>query len=205
MLQAVLALTQRADPAPHGGHLLADREIDALHEGGIDLPTTSREHLLDSLKGSEHHTVWDADQAPAPHGLHHLRIAQPGLWYPAGFRRRALCPLADRLDPLAIVRQQRRHVLAKPVSEKQRGTVGGQDLRDMVDHALRHGERAIADVECQQQFTLGVYGDPDPLRATLQALDGLSRTALTLLDRAEQRTQLIQLHLPDPHVVQEVL
>src|SRR5216683_2611725 len=113
LTQPLLALTQRADPAPHGGHMLADREIDALHEGGIDLPATGREHLLDDLKGPEHHTVSDADQTATPHGLHHLRIEQPGPWHPAWFRRRALCPLAGRLDPLAIVRQQRRHVLAK--------------------------------------------------------------------------------------------
>ena len=61
--QAVLALAQRADPTPQGGHMLADREIDALHEGGIDLPTVYREHLLDGLKGPEYHTVCDADQA----------------------------------------------------------------------------------------------------------------------------------------------
>jgi hypothetical protein len=75
----------------------------------------------------------------------------------------------------------------------------------MVDKALRHGERALPDVERQQQFTLGGHGDPDPLRGTLQALDGFGRTALAVPDGAEQRKQLIQLHLPDPQVMQKVL
>src|SRR6266540_7413345 len=79
----LLALTQRADPSPQGSHMLADREIDALHEGGIDLPTVYREHLLDGLKGPKHHTVCDADQALAAHGLDHLRIEQLGQGHPA--------------------------------------------------------------------------------------------------------------------------
>src|SRR5262249_41582921 len=38
-----------------------------------------------------------------------------------------------------------------------------------------------------------------------QALDGLSLTDLAVLDRAEERKHLIQLHWPDPQVVQKVL
>src|SRR5215471_16007424 len=39
----------------------------------------------------------------------------------------------------------------------------------------------------------------------LQALDGFSLTDLTGLDRAEQGKEFIELHLSDPHVMQEVL
>ena len=36
--QPVFALAQRADPAPDRGHMLADGEVDPLHEGGVDVP-----------------------------------------------------------------------------------------------------------------------------------------------------------------------
>jgi len=70
---------------------------------------------------------------------------------------------------------------------------------------LGHRERALPDVDRQQQFTLGVHGDPDPLRRTLQARDGLSRTDRTVFDCAEEGEEFVQLHLLDPHVVQDML
>ena len=39
----------------------------------------------------------------------------------------------------------------------------------------------------------------------LQALDGFSLPDLTGLDRAEQGKEFIELHLSDPHVVEDVL
>ena len=82
---------------------------------------------------------------------------------------------------------------------------GADDLRDVVDKALRHGQCAIPDVKREQEFALGVHGDPDPLRQTLQALDGVGLADLTVLDRAEQGKQLIELYLSDPYAMQEVL
>jgi hypothetical protein len=46
-----------------------------------------------------------ADQTATSHGLDHLRIEEPGQGPPARLWRRALCPLARRLDPLTIVGQ----------------------------------------------------------------------------------------------------
>ena len=103
------------------------------------------------------------------------------------------------------MREQGRQILPKAIGEKQRGAVRGQDLRDVVDHALRHGQRAIPDVDRQQQLALGVHRDPDPLGRTLQALDGVGLADLAVFDGAEQRKEFIQLHLPDPQVMQEVL
>src|SRR5262245_49007573 len=74
----------------------------------------------------------------------------------------------------------------------------------MVDKALGHRQGTTADVDREEQFALGVHRDPDPTGRPLQALDGFSRTDRTVLDRAEQRKHLIELHLLDPHVVQEV-
>ena len=65
----------------------------------------------------------------------------------------------------------------------------------MVDKALRHRERAIPDVERQQQFTLRFYRDPHPLGRTRQALDGVGFTHLPSFDGTEERIDLIHLHL----------
>src|SRR5438093_13071139 len=108
---------------------------------GPDLPTAGREALLNGLQGPEHHAVTHAHQASAAHGLDHLGVEQPGQWHPAWFRRRALCPLARRLDPLTVVGQQRRRVLLETIGEKERDTAGRQHLDDLMDHTLRHGPR----------------------------------------------------------------
>jgi hypothetical protein len=92
----------------------------------------------------------------------------------------------------------------KAIGEKQRGAVRGQDLRDVVDHALGHRQGAIPDVDRQQQFALRVQGHPDPLRRPLQTLERLRLTDRTILDRAEQGEEFIELHLPDPHVVEDM-
>jgi hypothetical protein len=49
-----------------------------------------------------------------------------------------------------------------------------------MDHALRHCERALPDIERQQQFTLGVHRHPDPLGRALKALQGRSLADLTM-------------------------
>jgi hypothetical protein len=68
-----------------------------------------------------------------------------------------------------------------------------------------YGQRAIPDVDCQQQFALGVHRHLDPMGRTLQARDSLGLVDLAILGRTEQGKQLIELSLSDLHVVQEVL
>jgi len=74
-----------------------------------------------------------------------------------------------------------------------------------VDHALRHREGAVTDVDGQQQFALGAHSDPDPLRRPLQALDRVGLADLPCLGRAEQGEEFIELHLPRSYVVQDML
>ncbi|HEY5868779.1 MAG TPA: hypothetical protein VI542_25000 [Candidatus Tectomicrobia bacterium] len=64
---------------------------------------------------------------------------------------------------------------------------------------------SIAHVDRQQHLALGVQRDPHPLGCTLQARDGLGLIDLPVFHGTEESTQLIKLHLVDPHVVQEVL
>ena len=54
--QPVFALAERADPAPDRGDMLADAEVDPLHEGGSDVPTKRSEEVLDGLQGAKHTT-----------------------------------------------------------------------------------------------------------------------------------------------------
>src|SRR5919197_3099962 len=75
-----------------------------LNEGRVDLPAMHREHLLDGTEGAEDDAGLHVDEAPAPHGLDHLRIEQLRQRHPARFRRRATSSAAWWLDPLAKVR-----------------------------------------------------------------------------------------------------
>jgi hypothetical protein len=65
LAQARLVFAQRGDASSHRGDMLADGEVDALHERGVDLPVVCRQHLLDRPEGAEHHAVTDAHQTPA--------------------------------------------------------------------------------------------------------------------------------------------
>jgi hypothetical protein len=73
-----------------------------------------------------------------------------------------------------------------------------------MDPTWGQGQRALAHVERQPQRALGGHRPPDPLGRPLQAFKGLGLAALAGLDRAEQGAACVELHLPDPHVVQDV-
>src|SRR5262249_4307166 len=81
---------------------------------------------------------------------------------------------------------------------------GGQELHDLMHHALSHGQRALAHVERQPQFTHGSDRGPYPVRGARQALDSLRLADLTRLDGPEQGIEFIELHLGDADVVQEI-
>src|SRR5712691_10930041 len=122
LVYAVLAFAERRHTPPDRGDMLADTEVKAFNEGGVDLPAAGREHLLDGLQGPEDHPVAHPHQAPPAYRLDHLRIAQPGQRHPAGLRRGACRLLARWLHPLPKVTQQRRGVLLEAVGEKERYT-----------------------------------------------------------------------------------
>src|SRR5262249_39777655 len=86
---ACLVFAQCRNAPSNSGDMLAQVEIEALDEGGVDVPTTRREHLLDGLQGPEHDAVAHAHQAPTPYGLDHLRIQQPWQRHPARLWQRA--------------------------------------------------------------------------------------------------------------------
>jgi hypothetical protein len=72
--QPVFAFAECGDPTTDGRHMLAEVEVEALDEGGIDLPAAGHQHLLDRLQRAERHAVCHPDQTPPSDGLHHLCI-----------------------------------------------------------------------------------------------------------------------------------
>jgi len=111
---------------------------------------------------------------------------------------------AREVNPLAVVGNQRREVLAKPVGEKQRGTVRCQDLCDLMDQALRHRQGTIPHVDGQDQLAHRVHRDPHPVRGTGQALDRLLLAALTVFDGTEQGEEFVHLHLLNVEIAQGI-
>ena len=101
--QPVFALTQCADPSPDRGHMLTDGKVEPLHEGRVDVPATWGQHVIDGLQGTKHHAMLHVDEAPAPHGLDHLRVEQLRQGQPARLGYRALRLPARWLYPVAIV------------------------------------------------------------------------------------------------------
>ncbi len=61
------------------------------------------------------------------------------------------------------MRQDRRRICLKTVCQEQRDTVWRSHLDHLMDHALRHSERAWTDIESQEQLPLRVDGRPDPM------------------------------------------
>src|SRR5215471_160251 len=117
--------------------MLANTEGDPLHEGGVDVPAIRSQHGIDGLQGAKHDAVSHPHQATAAYGLDDLRVEQLWEWHPTWLGGRAMHLPARWLHPLPIVRQQGRQILPKSVGEKQRGTVGGQDLNPLTLNGLR--------------------------------------------------------------------
>ena len=103
------------------------------------------------------------------------------------------------------MRQQRGGVLFEAVGQEERHTAGRQHLHHLMDHALRHGQRPVPDVERQEQLGHGVDGHPHPARRACQALEGLGLADLPGLDGTQQGIEFVQLDLGDVHVVQHIL
>src|SRR6185503_15323655 len=82
ILQARFTLTPGVDPAPDRRYPLADVEVEAFYKGSIDGPATGCQDLLNGQLGAEHYPVRNPHEAPAPVGLHNLRIEQLGQWHP---------------------------------------------------------------------------------------------------------------------------
>jgi hypothetical protein len=74
VVSALFAFAERNHAPSDRGHMLADGEVGALDEGGIDLPARSGQHLLDVSQGAEHHAMVHANQASAAVRFDHLGL-----------------------------------------------------------------------------------------------------------------------------------
>src|SRR5213593_2790901 len=96
--------------------------------------------------------------------------------------------LQPRLDPLPVVGQQRRRVLLEAIGEEERHTAGRHDLDDLMDHTLRHGPRAVADINRHSSLVTGSMAAQTQCserarRSTASA--ALTSPVLTALSRAK--------------------
>ena len=205
LAQPGFVFAKRVDSTTDRRHMLTKIQVEALDQGGVDLPTPLSQDRFDGRWRAEDDAVLDPDDAPAPIGFDDLRIEQPGRGHPAWLGLRPSVMAAFGLSPLAVVGHQGGKVLTKPVREKPWGTVRCQPLGDLMDQALGHSEGALPNVNGQDELAHGVHRHPDPVGGSRQALDRLALADLAILDRTEQGEEFIHLHLVDVEVVQEVV
>ena len=143
--------------------MLADTEVEAFNARGVALPAAGRSHLLDGLEGAEHHAVAPLHQAPAAYGLDDLRLQERRQGHPAGLGGWPGGLAAGQGHPLPEVGEERGGVLLEAVGQAEGHTAGRQHLDDLVDHALRHGQRPVPDVNGPQQLGDRIDRRPHPM------------------------------------------
>ena len=136
LTQARLTLAQRTGPPSKGRDMLAQAEVEAFHQRGVDVPAQRAQNLIDGLDRAEDHTVHDVDSSLTPRGLDHLRIEQLRQGDPARLGQRPCGLTPRRLHPVPRGGEQGRRVLSQSIGHKERRTIGRQYLSDVVDEAL---------------------------------------------------------------------
>jgi hypothetical protein len=74
LADALLAFAQGHNTPPDGGHGLAGRQVDALNERGVDVPTPWGYKLFDAHLLTEHHSLAHLNQPSASAFLDDLQI-----------------------------------------------------------------------------------------------------------------------------------
>src|SRR3989475_8130516 len=133
---AVLALAERGDPTSHRRHMLTDGQVEAFNEGRVDLPAMCGQPLLNSRQRAEDHPMAHSYQAPPAYRLDHLRIEQTRQGYPAWLGGGSCGLAAQRLHPVAKVRQDSGQVILIAIRQEQRHTVRGQQPGHLMHHTL---------------------------------------------------------------------
>jgi len=83
-------------------------------------------------------------------------MASSGVW------ASALCLAPPGLNPLTVVRDQRDKVVVKAVRQQERGAVRREDLGELMDEPLGHGEGALTDINRQDELADRIHGHPHP-------------------------------------------
>ncbi len=58
------------------------------------------------------------------------------------------------LDPASMMAKSQ--IMQVPITQKERHTPGRHQLSDLMEYGLRHGQRAVTDLDAQQQFGLRI-------------------------------------------------
>jgi hypothetical protein len=95
LADALRAFAQGHDVPPDGGHVLADRQVDALNERGIDVLFLWGLHVFDARLRAEHYAMAHLNQPSASVFPDNLRIESLWQGHPARLRGRA-CDLSAR-------------------------------------------------------------------------------------------------------------
>jgi hypothetical protein len=86
-------------------------------------------------------------------------------------------------------------VMRIPVAQKERHTARRQALRDLMQHGLRHGQRAFPHLDAQQQFALRVNRRPHPVGGTREPRNRLGFPSIPVSGRTEHGVQFVELDL----------
>jgi hypothetical protein len=143
--------------------MLTDGQVEALYESGVDPAAKESQHGIDGLQSTKHHAVLYPHQASAPHRLHHLRIGELRQRHPTRLGVWPFVFATWRLHPLAEMGEERCGILREAVGQEERHTAGRQHLNDLVDYALRHGQRPVLNVDGQEQLGDRIDRRPYPL------------------------------------------
>jgi hypothetical protein len=164
LASSLCALAQGRHPPSDRRDRLTAVQVQALDERGGDRPATGGSHLLNGLTRAEHHTGLDVDPALAPPGLHHLGLQPPWQRHPAGLGSRTCGVAPRRVHPPPAMGEPRGRLRLAASGQAKGDAARRQPLDHRRDPAWRHGQRAVAAVERQQQRALGGDGRPDPAR-----------------------------------------
>src|SRR5262245_45494855 len=112
-----------------------------------------------------------------------------------GCRASGLAP--RRLHPATEMRHDGSEVMRVPITQKERHTPRRHQPSDLMQYGLRHCQRAVTDLDAQQQFGLRIDRGPDPVGGPGEPLDRLGFTDVTVSHRTKHRVEFIELDLSE--------
>src|SRR5262249_19526515 len=100
-----------------------------------------------------------------------------------------------RLEEHDPMRHDGGEVMRVPVAQKERYTPWRQQLRDLMEYGLGHGQGAFPHLDTQQQFGLRIDRGPHPVGGSREPLDRLGFPDLTVSHRTEHGVEFVELDL----------
>ena len=159
------------------------------------MPAAGSQDLLHGGLCAEDDAVFHLHEPPPSHRFHHVRIEQLSQRHPARFGHWASRLASRWLHPVPAMRHDGSEVMRVPITQKERHTPRRYQLSDVMEHGLRHRQRAVTDLDAQQHFGLRIDRGPDLVGGPREPLDRLGCTSITVSDRTEHGVQFVELDL----------